>query len=215
MDLKLPLPIDAQRVIKYVGAKDDALDLELFSSLESLLVSTAKPKAVYRELSPIPDEIIIGEDVKKHLSGCYKAIIFAVTLGVETDILIRKTAVKDVYHQVLLDAMASVATEQTSELFENGLKSEYLSRNEYLTLSYAPGYGDYSLSVLPFFLSALDSCRKIGVSLGDNGFMLPRKTICAIIGVSHSPVSGFRAGCEHCAMNKSCKLRKEGKTCVR
>lgn len=216
MDLLIPKNINKDRVLKYVQGENNPDNiLAIIDKVLPKVLDASKPKVTTFSCDYIPDELILGEDIKKHLSGCCGVLLFAVTLGTEVDKLIRKMQFESVLDQVVCDAVSSVLIEEISESFEEDLKKEYLSKGLYLTSSYASGYGDYPLSTLSFQLKILDAHRKIGVALTNSGLMSPKKSICVVLGVSKSPVKGFRAGCEHCVKNLDCKLRKEGKTCVR
>ena len=48
---------------------------------------------------------------------------------------------------------------------------------------FSPGYGDLSLDTQKKLLSALDSQRKIGITLTESLLMLPTKSVSAIIGL--------------------------------
>ncbi len=216
MDLLIPKNINKDRVLKYVqGENNPEKILAIIDEVLPKVLEVSKPKVTTFSCDYIPDELILGEDIKKHLSGCCGVLLFAVTLGTEVDKLIRKMQYENVFKQVICDAVSSVLIEEISEKFEEDIKKEYLLNELYLTSSYASGYGDYPLSVLQYQLNILDAHRKIGVALTSSGLMTPRKSICAVLGVAKTPVKGFRAGCEHCVKNSNCKLRKEGKTCVR
>ncbi len=207
--------IDKSRVLNYLNAKDSEQIFNEISKCYDMLKSHCVPKITTLKLDYIPENLIVGEDIKKHLENCFGVLIFCVTLGVQADTLIRKAYYTDVYEQLVLDTTASVLIEQISESYEEELKTSLAKNGVFTTSSYAPGYGDYPLAVLKTYLDMLNSQKTIGVTLTDSGFMLPRKTICAVIGLSKSQVKGFRAGCEHCQMKDNCKIRQGGKTCVR
>lgn len=216
MEALLPKNINYERVLKYVlGENNKELIYPLIDKIKVAVFETATPKVTYQIFNDIPSELIYGEDIKKHLSGCYGLVLFCVTIGNSIDTLIRKSKYVDTLYELVTDAVCSVLVEQVCEEFEENLKSQLLNDNIYSTSSYAGGYGDYPISVLPLQLKLLDAHRKIGVAVNENGLMIPRKSICAVIGISKNQVNGFRAGCENCKMRFECKLKKEGKTCVR
>lgn len=216
MQLPLPKNIDTMRVFKYIGAKSDNENaLQLVNKAFDLIAKTAVPSYTVKRFDTIPPEVVLGTDIQKHLSGCFGVVFLSATLGLAVDQLIKKIGVTDVFFQVVLDATASVVLEQAVEDLECDLRNTYQQNGLFLTLSYAPGYGDYPLEVLPVILGALSAQKQVGITLTESGLMLPRKSICSCLGLANKPVLGFRAGCEHCKLNQNCKLRKEGKTCVR
>ena len=70
------------------GTRDESLN-ETLDEVESALLAAAKPKAIYRVMD-IADIKVQGFSLKKHLEGCHKVIVMALTLGIGTDNLIRK-----------------------------------------------------------------------------------------------------------------------------
>ena len=58
-----------------------------------------------------------------------------------------------------------------------------LSRKQKLKPRYSPGYGDLSLSVQKDVLNILNADKILGIKLGENLLMIPKKSITAIQGV--------------------------------
>ena len=91
------------------GTRDESLN-ETLDEVESALLAAAKPKAIYRVMD-IADIKVQGFSLKKHLEGCHKVIVMALTLGAGTDNLIRKLQVTDMAKAVMADSGASVLVE--------------------------------------------------------------------------------------------------------
>ncbi len=214
MNLQI-VKVDKNRVLKYIGETNRADVFQLIDHCEKQILNVCSPKIATFKLDEIPQSLIVGEDIKKHLENCFGIYVFCLTLGTAVDVLIRKAYYTDIFEQVVLDATSSVLVEQIAENFELELKNQFEKENIFTTLSYAPGYGDYPISLLKTYLEMVDSAKNVGVSLTDSGLMTPRKTICAVIGLSKNKVIGFRAGCENCKIKENCNLRKGGKSCVR
>ena len=96
---------------------------------------------------------------------------------------------------------------------EGELRREYQARGLYITGRYSPGYGDCPLALQSVFAAYLDTGRKIGLTVGSSGLLFPRKSVTAILGISQKPVTGYRAGCAHCVLQKTCQYRKRGVSC--
>lgn len=212
LELNTPARIDLRAAARYMGGAPDRGTLALLGQLEPMLLEAAAPRAVWQPvaLDPAPDWLL-GEDVFRHLAGCSSGILLAVTLGSRCDAFIRRMSVGNVAHAAGADALASALTEQVCDLAEQALRD--LRPDLYLTGRYSPGYGDWPLTVQPALCAVLDSHRAIGLACGDSCLLLPRKSVTALLGVSHHPVTGAKAGCGHCALAGKCQYRKRGIRC--
>ena len=125
------------------------------------------------------DEIeIYSKDLYKNLLGCNRAYIMAVTLGMEIDRLISSLRIVSPAKAFIADAIASAFAEAAADYV-----SEMLSRKQKLKPRYSPGYGDLSLSVQKDVLNILNADKILGIKLGENLLMTPKKSITAIQGV--------------------------------
>ena len=125
----------------------------------------------------------------------------------------RKWQLKDIAFASMLDGCASSAVESLCNSVENKLTAEYSAQGYFVTDRFSPGYGDLPLSIQPDFCAALDTTRKIGVSVSESGIMIPRKSVTALIGFSRNPQKHFDTGCINCTMKATCKFRENGVTC--
>lgn len=137
----------------------------------------------------------------------------ACTLGAGVDAALRAAGASDMAYAVVLDALASVAVEQTADAAEQTLRNEEREEGQFLTGRFSPGYGDYPIAVQNDLLRLLDAPRKIGLCATPTHLLTPRKSVTAVLGVAGHPVTGRRAGCANCALRERCAYRKEGKTC--
>ena len=152
-----------------------------------------------------------GRDIKDFLAGCTQAVLFAATLGMETESLIRRTQLRSMADAVLLDAVGSAAIEAVCDAFCADLAAELAPRD--LTGRFSPGYGDYPLEEQRAVFRLLNVSRRIGVSLTESGLMIPQKSVTALIGVSDTPRENRQSGCGDCLGRFACAYRKEGKHC--
>lgn len=206
--------VNRAEAVRYLGGAGLKLDdrmTALLDECESELLKTAAPKYLYKTLELPNPEIIAGEDIKAHLSGCGKAVVMCATLGAGTDRLIRQAQITDMARAVVLDSLASAAIEQVCSEIDKIVASE--NPGLFQTFRYSPGYGDYPLELQRVFLRLLDAPRKIGLSVNESFLLIPTKSVTAISGLSESPVEKKRRGCAVCGMRESCAYRKRGERC--
>lgn len=212
----LPPELDSAQALRYMGCftKPDEATTALLQKAEKALRTAAQPRAVWLEcaLADLPLQNA-GQDLGRHLRDCEKAVLLAVTLGAGADRLLQRYSATDMPMAVVADAAASTLIEQVCDTIENELRREYAEKNAFITGRYSPGYGDCPLSLQGVFADYLDTARKIGLTVGNSGLLLPRKSVTAILGVSQKPVMGYRAGCAHCVLQKTCQYRKRGVSC--
>jgi len=118
-------------------------------------------------------------DLHKSLKGCPKAYILGVTLGAEVDRLINRLGLISKADAFIADGVASAMAESALDIVNDFLKS----REKSLCPRFSPGYGDFDISAQREILGALNADRIMGVKLGDNLIMTPRKSITAICGI--------------------------------
>ena len=114
----------------------------------------------------------------KNLRSAPRAYIFAVTLGMGVDRLIKEKALLSPSEGFIADAVASALAESACDLAEEKIRAGATVRPRF-----SPGYADFSLEFQRPILSALDSEKKIGIALLDSGLMIPQKSITAVLGI--------------------------------
>ena len=87
--LEKPAAIDLAQAARYFGTRGeaDAATLRLLEQCAVPLLAAAMPRAVWLEadVTALTEAgLLQGEDVMRHLEGCSRAILLAVTLGVRT-----------------------------------------------------------------------------------------------------------------------------------
>ena len=176
--------------------------------------AAAQPRWTYAEYSCGElSSLWLGNDIRRHLAGCSRCVLIAVTLGVQTDRLLRRAGTADVVQQALFDAAASALIEAWAAHAEASLRDIYRKRALYLTRRFSPGYGDFPISGQPEFLRLTGAEKKIGLTVTDTCILVPRKSVTAVCGIADHPVTGTLAGCATCALRETCKRRKEGILC--
>ena len=109
----------------------------------------------------------LGGDIRRHLGGCARCVLFSMTLGTQTDMLLRTAGVRDVAEETLLDTTASCLAEACAEEAERELRALYAERGLFLTRRFSPGYGDFPLSVQPELIRLTNAEKRIGLTATD------------------------------------------------
>lgn len=217
--------ISKYEAARYMGIKGtpDGKVSELLDCLEPVVREAVKPCYVFRETTVeisndgvqfgCIDVPFTGSSILEHIRGCERAVIFAATLSVEADKLIRKAAVTDTAEALVIDSLCSAAIEQVCDTAEEEIFSQIKAR--FRTWRFSPGYGDLPLSLQEEFLRALNAQRRIGLTVTENNLLVPSKSVTAVIGISERPMNKGDNGCTLCPMRQSCAYANAGRRCVR
>jgi len=115
----------------------------------------------------------------KNLEGCEEVIVFAATIGLELDRLIRRYTSLSPAKALFFQAIGAERIESLCDTFCEELKGEGLR----LRPRFSPGYGDLPLEMQKDIFRVLDCPRKIGLTLNESLLMSPSKSVTAIIGI--------------------------------
>lgn len=206
--LDVPQKADVREICALLGVlgEPDAPTRALCEEAWARLRPYAAPKMVSAQLPAAQLRgLVKGNDLTRHLTGCEEVVLFAVTLGAGADRALRRAQMGSV-------AMAAAMAEAAAQAHAL-LRRSARERGLWLTQRFSPGYGDCPLSLQPALLRLLDAPRAIGLTATKDDLLLPRKSVTAICGQADHPVTGFLAGCEHCALRAGCRRRQEGRPC--
>lgn len=221
-EITLSVP-DTDEVLRYMGMPPQQADeatRALAIQCGQQLLSVAAPRWCGRvfELSFQPDGVWLdcglllgGQELKSHLEGCTKAVVFCATLGVDADALIRRIQYTDMARALGLDCAAGALVEQLCDRIEGHIHTQMPGL--YSPYRFSPGYGDLPLGVQRALLDLLDAHRLIGLSATDSCILTPRKSVTAILGLSDSPIPAHKRSCALCPAQDGCQLRKTGGHC--
>lgn len=211
--------IDRDEMLRYMGFRGQQLtpeNLRLFDEAERLCLDAARPKCAVKAFGYDPEKCTLagtnvafgGEDIKKHLCGCDKVYLVAVTLGLEVDRLTAKLMRENAALGVAVDSAAVCAVESYLDDVCDRIAAEC---GALVTDRFSCGYGDFPLEQQADFVRLLDMNRKLGVYLGKGNLMTPMKSVTAVVGVSgratDKKTASCRADCANCALN-DCPYRK-------
>lgn len=212
--------INPNEVLLYLGYQGGEVPEEVADSISecsSLLLRTARPYLTYRVFplapeTPLPIQLE-GEDIRRHLTDCTRAVFLAATLGPEVETLLMRTQVMDMARALILDSCASTAIENVCDNFESDLRRQVEEEGQFLTDRFSPGYGDLPISTQSAFCELLDTRRRIGLTVSQSGIMIPRKSVTAVLGTADTPRTRRSSGCANCSMFRTCTIRRDGRTC--
>lgn len=199
--------------LRYLGCRGepDEQTAVLLGRGEKALRSEISPSYCWLEAEKSElGELICGNDIKKHLEGCEKAVLFAATLGAQSERLIRRAEAENMAYAVVLDALASAFIEEFCDKCEREIEARV---GGHFTYRFSPGYGDYPLGLQGMFIRRLSADKRIGLTATSSSILIPRKSVTAIIGVSEHEIERKKRSCAVCSLRESCIYRKEGKSC--
>ena len=216
--------LDKNEALRYMGHRGEDIDEQLdklITKCEKEVLRCVKPRFVYKVCDISREEkgilvkdtnlFLTGNSIKKHLDGCDKAVLMAVTISADADRLIRIAQIRDMAEAVAIDSLCSVAVEQACDRAELIIKEE--NPGYYQTFRFGIGYGDLPISMQEPFLKVLDASKKIGLNLNKSYMLAPVKSVTAVIGLTKEQVSTGNRGCATCNLNKTCAYRGMGGHC--
>lgn len=114
--------ISREESARYMGVRGvpDENVTRLLDKYEPIVRENLRPAYVYRQgnVERTENELkicgvsLLGNDIRRHLEGCERAIIIGATVSSEADKLIRQTSVTDMAAALAVDALCSAAIEQ-------------------------------------------------------------------------------------------------------
>lgn len=184
-------PIDREQILRYAGVRGDVGELDaLISECLDEAREVLSYKVCYREL-PISHEgerqelgfcVTESHSLGRNLVGCDRIILFAATVGLGIDRLIKRYAASSPTRSMLLEAIGSERVESLCDLFNSEIAENMRREGHFVRPRFSPGYGDLSLAVQRNVFAALD-CRRLGLTLNGSLLMSPSKSVTAIIGI--------------------------------
>jgi len=142
--------VNRNEVLKYLGYKGGATDEKTINDIQRIsedVIKTAQPAVTYMVFD-IEDNFCFsgtnfipgGNDIKKMLEGCKKAVLMAATLGMEIEKKLRAIQITDMYSALIFDCCASSAIENVCDNFQNELEEKVNKQGLFLTDRFSPGY---------------------------------------------------------------------------
>ena len=210
--------LDRREILRYIGAGDDGVLDTLIDRAENEVIAASRPRHVYKRIDisvnrpegsvTLAGSVIESRDLAGHLDGCKEGFLFACTLGIGVDALVKRYSFTDLAMLPVVQAVAAAYTEYCADMAQVELEIYAQQHGLYLRPRYSPGYGDFQLNCQRFIFDALQIPKSIGVSLTDSILMIPFKSVTAVIGLSDDPKQCHINKCMSCTA-KNCPFRKD------
>lgn len=230
-NIKNLIEIDESEVLRYLQYKNQEIDNSLSDKIKKCINITKEiinPRFIFRKYkikklksSNGKNEVYFeganltlqSNDIYNLLLDCDECILMSATLGLEIEREIRKLTYTDLAKGIIIDACATTAIEEVCDIVQDNISKKLLKEDKYITYRYSPGYGDLSIEKNLDINNLLNSQKEIGLTVTNSGIMIPRKSVVALIGVSHRKISNTKKSCENCSNRHNCNYKKEGNSC--
>lgn len=235
------LHISRAEVLRYLGYRDQELEAGLVERIDSAIdaaVRTLEPRglrATFAVDAAGTDErkepcirlvgttaVLTGRDIYRHLKDARAAVLFAVTLGMESERHLRRLSSQAPLDATLYDAACSALVEAAAEHMDRTAKREAARAGLVGNWRFSCGYGDLPLTTQQSLLDALNARRMLGITLTPSNLMIPSKSITALFGLfpqggatgaGVAPASDSIRSCRGCTVASGCTFRSRGITC--
>lgn len=230
-NLKTFIDIDKKEVLRYLQYNNQEIDVDLNKLIDVCIDLTNEiinPRYSYKicsmeKVKTKEDKYVVylrhegikfeSKDIYDLLIDCNKCVLMSATLGLEIEREIRKLTYTELTKGVIVDACATTAIEQVCDLIQSDIEKNLLNKGKYITTRYSPGYGDLSIETNKDIINILNSQSRIGLTVTENGIMIPRKSVVAIIGISNKGIKKTKKSCENCNNRQSCRFKREAGNC--
>lgn len=213
---------DVSEALRYLGIPHPTGELRREAErMADELSDAIQPRYFYQmeNVERLPDRVrlqktdldLAGSTALGMLAGCDRAVLLACTLGARFDAKLLAIQARDMAKAVIYDALGSAFVEAGCDQAERDIAARF--PDLFLTDRFSPGYGDLPLDIQPALCAALDTGRRLGVTVTPSLLMNPVKSVTAVIGLSDAPQPARVRGCGACNLRETCQFRKEGKTC--
>ncbi|MBU4561262.1 hypothetical protein L6386_00265 [bacterium] len=191
----IPVEIEKEKVLKSLGyyrKKKSVLSPSIDALIEGEMKKAKgliKGKGIYIILpveSKSKDKIILknislkGKAIARTMAKAKRIALFVGTIGPALEAEVNQLYQKDEYTKAtILDTIGSVAADGGAEYLNSIIIEKAKKRS---TPRFSPGYGDWDLSIQKRLLE-ITQAAKIGVTCNEAFFMIPRKSVSAVIGL--------------------------------
>ena len=199
--MELKTRVDREEALAFLGHRGQELgDLrERLERAACLCEKELVPRGVYREMDASEALALLpGRHIARHVEGCARVVLLAVTLGTQSEMLLRRERALSATDGLLADACASSLVEQAANVLNGHIVEEAAARGLAATTRFSPGYGDLDISHQRAMFALLELEKRLGLSLTQTHMMLPEKSVTAIAGLSDVP-GAREGGCAACA----------------
>ncbi|MBO5020630.1 MAG: Vitamin B12 dependent methionine synthase activation subunit [Clostridia bacterium] len=125
---------------------------------------------------------VSSEKLALNLKNADDVIVFAATIGIETDRLIAKYSHISPLKAVMFQAIGTERIEALCDAFCEDITKKFEAD---LSPRFSAGYGDLPLEIQKENFGVLDCNRHIGLTLNESFVMSPTKSVTAFIGIKY------------------------------
>lgn len=199
-------PVNFSEVLRYSGAKswDENLKTLIESCVSECERANAVNYAVCFAVSPVSINgdtsdfsafKLKSKNLANALRGAKSALIFACTIGMGIDRLIKKYSEINPARALVFQALGAERVETFTDVFLADYEKTYGVR---LSPRFSAGYGDLSLAAQKDIFNLLAPQKRIGLTLNDSLLMSPSKSVTAISGINGCNANGksLCTGCD-------------------
>ena len=204
--------INRKEIYRYLGYgmnEPESCVLALVDEALLSLLTAIKPKSIYKiyDCRTDKERVFVGgmefkrRNLAENLAQCNSAAILAATLGIEADKLLQRCEVVNMAKASVLQACAAACIEAYCNLIQEEIRiaAQKQSRQTlYLRPRFSAGYGDLPLAAQKDIFRALDCTKRIGLTLTQNLFMYPSKSVTAFIGLTENSQNCHIEKCKSC-----------------
>lgn len=190
-----PLSLSRREVLRYMRCRDGDAQMEALADEGiAAVLPLLKPRACYAVFSLVMDgdtldlgfATVQSRSLRRHLDGCNEVLAFAATVGHEVERLLIRLSATSPARAVAVDAAATAAIEAWCDRLCDEWETAFSATGRMLRPRFSAGYGDCPLTLQIPLMAALDTPRRLGVTLTDSLLMTPTKSVTALVGISSS-----------------------------
>ena len=221
------ISIDREEVLRYLEYKGQDIDnnlVEIIEECRNIAKDRINPRYTFRVYSikqkykgiielEGTNLILESNDLYEILKDCNECILMAATLGINIEKDIKKYSCTELTKGIIIDSCATTAIEEVCDKVQNEIENNILKNGQYLTFRYSPGYGDLLIEKNTEILTILNGQKEIGLTITNNGVMIPRKSVITIIGISDKKVEQDKKSCSTCKNKSTFKFKKGLNSC--
>lgn len=211
--------INKKEVRRYLGIKgtEGGVSDELIDKLCAVVEKRIYPELIsgYYDIirvdggyKLIGTELVFrGKLIDKVLSECEGIVLFAATLTLEADKLMKEYSAKNMAEAVVLNAVLTTYLEDFADIYEANKKKENQTQGKTIVRRISCGYGDFALEVQADIIKLLNADKYLGIRVNESNMLIPVKSITALIGIKNKTDDQTdKEHCESCV--KNCEYRK-------
>ena len=177
--------------LRYLGAKTEDQEAErLLRKVLDDYRSVFSPRHVtaffpVESVDPVvtfvgTDVQLEGESIRRHFSGATEGLFSAFTLGIAFDKKVRELSLSRPSESVALNAIGSAYAERKADELLKEVRLQKEREGFKTTFRFCPGYGDLPLKTNIAIASALAAGKRIGLTVTEDGLLLPVKSIVGV-----------------------------------